>query len=149
MKKLVLYILAAIIYMFAIPTYAQTAPVSGAFQITVVDNSCTTTAPCTLQLYRGAGVVAPALCPSLATNGAYTLVTLTASALTTTPTTTSTTWVYNDVMTNVSPGATFCYNATVTYTVGGGPSGSLGGLLATVPFPVPYQPVSLSATWIP
>ena len=145
--KTILSIVLALAW--TVPASAQTAPVTGSFQVTVTDASCTTAMPCTLQLYRGAGVAPGASCPSLATPGAYTLMTLTATALQTTATTTSTQWVYLDALTSVAPGTTYCYNATLTYVAGGGPSGSLGGLPAMVPFPVPAAPISISATWVP
>ncbi len=147
MKKLILSLFIVCAWI-AIPARAQTT-ITGSFQVAVTDASCTTATPCTLQLYRGAGPAGGASCPSLATAGAYTLMTLTATALTTTATATATQWTYLDPVTSVAPGTAYCYNATVTYVAGGGPSGSLGGLTATVPFPVPSAPSSLSATWVP
>ncbi len=146
MKQLILSLFLAIVWI-AIPAHAQTTTVTGSFKIFVNDASCTTAMPCTLQLYRGAGPASGTSCPSLATPGAYTEI-LT-NTLGTTITATSTQWIYLDPLTNVAPDTTYCYSATLTYVAGGGPSGSLGGLAATVPFPVPSAASSVSATWVP
>lgn len=126
------------------------AIVSGSVQLTVNDASCTTANPCTLQTYRAvatAANIAAISCPALATPNIYTE--LATATLGTTITATSTQWVYSDALTNIAAGTAYCYQVTVTYSAGGPPSGTLGGLLMTIPYPIPAVPTSVSGTWIP
>lgn len=147
MKKILFSILGCLM-LSAISAKAQVA-VSGSFQITVNGASCTTASPCTMQLYRAvatAADISASSCPALSTAGIYTEIAPAVAG--TTITSSSTQWVYSDPLTSVNAGAGYCYAATLTYTAGGGPSGSIA-MLVTVPFPIPSVPTSLSGTWIP
>ena len=83
---------------------------------TINTSSCTTTAPCTAQIYRA--VIASGNCPA-AGNSAYTEIQ--SALLATFPSATQSTWQYSDSGAALVSGQVYCGYATVTFTAGGGP----------------------------
>ena len=98
---------------------------------TINTSSCTTTAPCTAQIYRA--VIASGSCPQPGST-AYTQI---QSALPATfPDATQTTWQYTDSGTALTSGSTYCGYSTVTFTAGGGPSGASAIFQGQIPTPI-------------
>ena len=109
-------ILLIFVILWAPSLIAQTAHTAA---WTINTSSCTTTAPCTAQIYRA--VIVSGNCPQPG-SAAYTQI---QSALPATfPDATQTTWQYTDSGTALTSGSTYCGYSTVTFTAGGGPTGA-------------------------
>ena len=116
--------------MFAPRAKAQTTATE---TLTISDTFCTTSTPCTAQLYR---IAAACVTPTVAVPSGYTEL---ASALTaTTTTSTNSTWTYADSTPVV--GTQYCYLATVTYVTGGKVSSPSVGYSMLIPYPTPASP---------
>jgi hypothetical protein len=106
------------------------------------DASCTTTAPCTAQIYRVA-LAAGSTCPA-AGNSAYIEV---QTALAGTAAATTTHWNYTDTGASLVSGATYCGYATTTFISGGGPSLASVIFQGQIPTPLsPPPPPTMSVT---
>lgn len=93
-------------------------PSTGTEIITVLDPSCVTAAPCTLELYRAALGAGQAACPA-AGDPSYAALATSLPGSVVGPA--STAWAYSD--TAVAPGTVYCYYGTVSF-VSGGPASS-------------------------
>ena len=112
MKKL--WILVLLGFAFVLPAKAQHE-----VDLSAADTSCTTAAPCTLQVYRGTGA-------------APTTYTLLAGAVAGTTTTTTETWVYADTSSTLTAGTEYTYYVTATYTAGGAASAQSNTFQVTI-----------------
>ena len=121
------------IFSLAVLIFALKAQAQHQVNLTSTDTSCTTSAPCTLQIYR-AVVASGQSCPT----GYTSLV----STLAGTATATGTSWSYSDTSAALTSGSVACYYATATFTAGGGPSAASAVYQAQIPAAVlPLPPV--------
>ena len=117
MKGIMRRLLLIFVILWAPSLIAQTAHTAA---WTINTSSCTTTAPCTAQIYRA--VIASGNCPQPGST-AYLLIPVpTNPAPSVDPT--QTTWQYTDSGTALTSGSTYCGYSTVTFTAGGGPTGA-------------------------
>ena len=125
---------AKILYLFILfgaMAHGQTHSVT----LTTTNTSCTTTAPCTLQVYRASG--------TCATVAACTWAAVTLTSLVSTPTTTGTTWTGADTSPALTAGQAYSWYTTNTFNSGGGassPSDIFSGTIPAAPV-VPATPV--------
>jgi hypothetical protein len=112
--------------------------------LTVTDASCTTAAPCSLQLYRALLATGQTTCPA-AGDSSYTEIT---NALVGTAGAASTTWTYSDAVgappSFIAMGSTYCYYATATYTSGGIASLPSVVYQAAIPNSQPTSPATIT-----
>ena len=126
---------AKILYLFILfgaMAHGQTHSVT----LTTTNTSCTTTALCSLQVYRASGT-----CATVAACTNWTAVTLT--SLVSTPTTTGTTWTGADTSSALTAGQAYSWYTTNTFNSGGGassPSDIFSGTIPAAPV-VPATPV--------
>jgi len=121
------------------------AQAAGTNTIQVIDSSCTTATPCTLQLYREVLPAGQSSCPLPGANG-NTYAALTTTMLGTTVGTVNTGWTYAD--TTITVATTFCYYATVTYVAGGSASPPSSTVISTI-LASPAAAPTISITYTP
>ena len=125
---------------FAPAVHAQ----AGTETLTVIDSSCVTAAPCTLQLYKATLAAGVNSCPVAGAAG-YTA--LTTSQLGNLVGTVNTAWTYVDSA--VAAGVNYCYYATVTSTAGGAASPPSTPFLAAIPIPAPTSAPTITGSFQP
>ena len=140
-KACFLLIMAVMCLIWVRGAYGQAVAHTAAW--TINTSSCTTTAPCTAQIYRA--IITSGNCPA-AGNSAYAQI---QSALPATfPDATQTTWQYTDSGTALTSGSTYCGYSTVTFTAGGGPTGPSAIFQGPIPTPLnpPANPPGIAVT---
>jgi hypothetical protein len=130
----ILLMLSALIALAGVAprVHAQTA---GTETITLIDGSCITTAPCTMQLYKATLAAGVTTCPAV---GAASYTALTTTQLSTSVGIVNSAWTYADSA--LAFGTSYCWYATVTYTSGGSASPPSLVLQQTIPVQAPAAP---------
>ena len=142
MKKFLYVTLLALCAGFFVSHAKAQTTSAGTETIIVYGPSCTTTTPCTAQVYRAVGT-----CP---TSGIGTLGYNNLASSITATTTTSTGSSFSFADSTAVVGTTYCYYGTVTYT-SGGPASSPATYTAVIPVPPPPTPMvpTVSGAWVP
>ena len=143
MKSFNLYIvLSALLALAGVAPRAQAQ--AGTETLTLIDSSCTTAMPCTLQLYRAALPAGTTSCPSPAASAWTALTTNLGSP---TVGTVNSAWVYAD--STLGSGTTYCYYATVTFVAGGSACRPSAFFEVAVPVLAPAAAPTITGTYGP
>lgn len=140
--RILLLTLSALLALAGLAPRAQAQ--AGTETLTVIDSSCTTAAPCTLQLYKATLAAGQTACPS---TGATAYAALTTTQLGGSVGLVNTAWTYVDSV--LGAGTTYCYYATVTYAAGGSASPPSQIFTAAIPVPTPSAAPTIAGTFAP